>query len=768
MNALSQLPTDATTPLGSPDVLNWFDAYVDGHCTLRDLRRALLDICSAEPSAAHHAILLIHHHAESGKLRLRDFRELLAELERLASIDPNPLTTEFASSVTTELEFPLLSQPRTEVSLPYTTELASEAPDRSEPRFSETAHELDPTRAHIVAFPEDDYQEPSFAGDESQTPAQTSEEPADASGDREGPIVLRGRYVLQQQLGAGGMGTIYRALDRNRAGLPHRDQYVALKILRDEYAKRPEALHALRREFHLAQSLSHPGIVNVFDFDNDGETHFVTMELLDGEPLGALMQRVRPHKLALEPATTILRELGEAVAYAHEQGVLHMDLKPGNVLVTREGHVRVLDFGLAQTFLPEPWISSAGSSFDAATPAYASCERLIGDLPDVRDDIYSYSCLAYELLSGRHPFERRSALEARNEGRKPRRIASLSRSQWRTLKSGLAWSRDARPDSMAQLLAGLDLAVIPQRRARGFGMQAPARRTPWASLLASLLVIAIIAGGYVAWTRMPDESRAALVGQAGAAQQTLLNWVDDTRIWASAQLAALTDRIEPAAPTPAATTPAATSEQMRPAEAVSTAPVVASESAPAVDPGGEAPAAAADLGEGPVMEPLGLPPMADTDTGSPPPVSDAPVPTALPVESSVSPAPVPTPVAPEPAAKPSGGPGVLEMVEATYPTSESASTARVTVRRRSGSAGEIAFVWQTRDDSATAGEDYAAQSPVVEVMRPGQTSTTLLVPLVADGVAEHTELFDVEIVEALRGATLGQNVRVPVIVVDDD
>jgi hypothetical protein len=196
--------------------------------------------------------------------------------------------------------------------------------------------------------------------------------------------------------------------------------------------------------------------------------------------------------------------------------------------------------------------------------------------------------------------------------------------------------------------------------------------------------------------------------------------------------------------------------------------VAAPEIAPAVDPGGEAPAAAADLGDGPVMEPLGLPPIPETDAGSPLPASDAPLPSPLPAESAVSPAAVPTPAAPEPAARPSGGPGVLEMVEATYPTSEAASTARITVRRRAGTAGEIAFVWRTHDDSATAGEDYAAQGPVLEVMRSGQASTTLLVPLVADGVAEHTELFDVEIIEALRGASLGQNVRVPVIIVDDD
>ena len=246
-----------------------------------------------------------------------------------------------------------------------------------------------------------------------------NEAPASSSAAPVAPVgtqtILRDRYILHDEIGRGGAGTVYLAFDRNRAGLPHDQQYVALKVVRDEHARRPETLHALRREFHQAQSLSHPGIVNVFDFDHDGDTYFVTMELLDGEPLGELMSAALPQPLARETAYRILGELGDAIAYAHERDVLHLDLKPGNVMVLRQGHVRVLDFGLAQTFMAEPWISDMPIP-PAATPAYASCERLVGDLPDVRDDIFSFACLAYELLSGRHPFGRASALEAREQG----------------------------------------------------------------------------------------------------------------------------------------------------------------------------------------------------------------------------------------------------------------------------------------------------------------------------------------------------------------
>ena len=253
--------------------------------------------------------------------------------------------------------------------------------------------------------------------------------------------MLRQRYVLERELGRGGMGTVYRALDRNKEDLPPPNRYVAVKVLREEFAHRPDALQALRREAHQAQALSHPGIVNVFDFDHDGDVYFITMELLEGELLSDLIQRIRPGKLPRQAATDILRDLGNAVAYAHSRGVLHMDLKPGNVMITTQGDVRVLDFGLAHPHVTEPWISDHPPPFHAATPTYASCEQLDGAAPDLRDDVFSLACMAYELLSGEHPFGRCSAREARDQGQRPRRIRGLSRREWRTLRQGLAWTQ---------------------------------------------------------------------------------------------------------------------------------------------------------------------------------------------------------------------------------------------------------------------------------------------------------------------------------------
>ena len=390
-------PSGGSAPLRPPRILSWFDSLSAGRCTLPQLSRWVLEACRADPSAADGVLLLLDEYRDAGKLKQFDFRPLQRELQRRARQVHEPVAD--------------------------TGPIEETDARPSDPPKRRAIRDRDPTQT--IAMPAPATEAPVVDSPVSDVPVAeysvkdaVNEAPA-SSAAPVAPVgtqtILRDRYILHDEIGRGGAGTVYLAFDRNRAGLPHDQQYVALKVVRDEHARRPETLHALRREFHQAQSLSHPGIVNVFDFDHDGDTYFVTMELLDGEPLGQLMSAALPHPLARETAYRILGELGDAIAYAHERDVLHLDLKPGNVMVLRQGHVRVLDFGLAQTFMAEPWISDMPIP-PAATPAYASCERLVGDLPDVRDDIFSFACLAYELLSGRHPFGRGSALEAREQG----------------------------------------------------------------------------------------------------------------------------------------------------------------------------------------------------------------------------------------------------------------------------------------------------------------------------------------------------------------
>jgi hypothetical protein len=473
-----------TTPLGSPDVMFAFDSFASGALDVEELAERLYEICSEETSAIGDGLALLDHYHRLGTLTSDEVERITADLERAAreapATGPGELSTYVSQRLGFEADSPAASGPARAghtVSMPtelreaaadltrsfdltrsMDSSIAARSPDHtaaiswpgssaSRPRSEPSMPSLEPLRP-----------EPSVPPLRQSEAPEHVEQPAAAAPRPIGPgTVLRSRYVLEREIGSGGMGTVYRALDRNRLGLPEEIRCIAVKVLHPELAARPDALQTLRQEFYQAQSLSHPGIVNVFDFDQDAHVHFMTMELLDGELLGDLLVRIQPNRLRRDVALRLLRDLGVAVAYAHEHGVLHRDLKPGNVMVSRQGEIRVLDFGLGRFQLNEPWISESGMSFDAITPTYASTERLSGKYPDSRDDLFSFACVAYEVLAGRHPFARKSATDAREEGLKPRRIKGLTGRQWRTLKQGLAWSRDDRPGTMHEMLDGLGL-----------------------------------------------------------------------------------------------------------------------------------------------------------------------------------------------------------------------------------------------------------------------------------------------------------------------
>ncbi|MGA2564803.1 MAG: protein kinase, partial [Steroidobacteraceae bacterium] len=270
--------------------------------------------------------------------------------------------------------------------------------------------------------------------------------------------VLRDRYELQRVVGQGGMATVYQALDRYRASLDLEECLVALKLLRRAHAG-AASVRNLGREFHNAQRLSHPNVINVYEIDHDGDQPFYTMELLRGARLDELLVRRNGAPLATRWALAIIREIGAAITHAHARGVVHGDLKPSNVIITQQGEVRVLDFGGQLQSLREPSIGEldTGERYCPATPAYASCEQLERQRPDPRDDIYALACIAYLLLAGKHPFDYLSAIEARAREMRPRRPPLLPLSPWRALRRGLAWSRQQRTLGINEWLAQLDL-----------------------------------------------------------------------------------------------------------------------------------------------------------------------------------------------------------------------------------------------------------------------------------------------------------------------
>jgi hypothetical protein len=270
--------------------------------------------------------------------------------------------------------------------------------------------------------------------------------------------VLNGRFVLEQRLGEGGMGTVFKALDLRKQEAQDRNPFVALKVLNQDFRHHPEAFRSLQREAKKAQTLAHPNVITVHDFDRDGPTLYMTMEYLPGQSLDSVVRAKGFTGLPKQEAFRIVRDIGAALVYAHDNGIIHLDLKPANVIRAENGRTKVIDFGIARA-VARPQVDHGDDTvFDAGvlnalTPTYASPEMLANEPPDPRDDVFALACIAYELLTGRHPFGRMPATEARKAGLKPSRPPALSNYQWRALQRGLSFDRDARTPSVARFVA---------------------------------------------------------------------------------------------------------------------------------------------------------------------------------------------------------------------------------------------------------------------------------------------------------------------------
>ncbi|MFT7562133.1 MAG: serine/threonine protein kinase [Flavobacteriales bacterium] len=292
----------------------------------------------------------------------------------------------------------------------------------------------------------------------------------------DGCVVLKNRFVLERVIGAGGMGVVYKARDLLKEEAQDRDPYVAIKVISSDFKSHPEAIIALQRESRKTQSIAHPNIVNVHDFDKDNDTVFMTMEYMSGEPLDKLIRQYRSVGLPLDIAWNALEGMCSALIYAHAQGLVHADFKPGNIFVTELGAAKVFDFGIARAVAKAEGYEDRYESpsddktmFDAGdlgalTPTYASLEMLDGEVPDVRDDIYALGCIAYELFTGKHPFDRLNAREAMEAKLKPQRIRLLSKRKWRIIERALAFKREDRVSSVEDFWNGLASKKTQQRK----------------------------------------------------------------------------------------------------------------------------------------------------------------------------------------------------------------------------------------------------------------------------------------------------------------
>jgi hypothetical protein len=277
--------------------------------------------------------------------------------------------------------------------------------------------------------------------------------------------VINNRFVLEEEIGRGETGIVFKARDLRKEEVRERNPYVAVKVFNAQSKHHREFLTALLHVGRQALSLAHPNIVTVYEFDLNRDNVFGVMELLEGEALGRLIERVRGSGLKTREALRISRDICRAMAYAHERGVVHSDFKPASAFLTQDGVVKVFDFGIARVAQRRKQVLGSttlieNSALRELTSTYTSCEMIEGLEPDVRDDVYAIACITYELLTGNHPFDGISAVQARDAKLVAKRPHGLSRAQWRTLQKGLAFQRDERPIDASAFAKGLESAWL--------------------------------------------------------------------------------------------------------------------------------------------------------------------------------------------------------------------------------------------------------------------------------------------------------------------
>jgi serine/threonine-protein kinase len=346
---------------------------------------------------------------------------------------------------------------------------------------------------------------------------------------------IQGRYRIEEQLGAGGVGTVYRAvhLALGRA--------VALKVLRKQHNERWVSRKRFEREAQALAQVAHPHIVAISDCGMDEDVPFLVMELLEGESLEA---RLRRGPLAPALACSFGLELLEGLAFIHERGLVHRDIKPGNVFLERTVHgaerLKILDFGLAKLVVQSADAAVTRSGEVLGTPAYMSPEQVTGEVCDARTDVYAVGLLLFEMIAGRRPFQGSESEILRQQLVEPMPLlsevlprAGLNPGLDLVLQRATDKEKDQRfadAQSMASALGKALPRAGGSTRPASLGVRSPAQpHTPrgrasrrgsllgrvlrgGAVLLSGLALAAIvIAAGLIYWLESPD-------GEAGRVQ----------------------------------------------------------------------------------------------------------------------------------------------------------------------------------------------------------------------------------------------------------
>jgi serine/threonine protein kinase len=307
--------------------------------------------------------------------------------------------------------------------------------------------------------------------------------------------LLRDRFLLQEKVSGGSMGVVYKALDRRLSEAEADEPWVAIKVLSPQLAKNAQALRALQQEATKGRCLLHPNIVRFIDFDRDDDLNFLVMEWMQGRTLANILDSADASTIDYDAALRIVGQIGDALGYAHRCGIVHADVKPGNIMIMPNGDAKLFDFGVARVIQKQ-----AGPDFDpgvlgALTPAYSSMQVLTGEEPVASDDVFSLGCLLYRLLAGHRVFGPRNAAEASQEGMKPQRPQGLTDAQWGALKKSLSYPRVTRFASVEDFLEALEekgddaITLEPEER---FVVAESSGASKWP---VAVVVLLILAGG---------------------------------------------------------------------------------------------------------------------------------------------------------------------------------------------------------------------------------------------------------------------------------
>jgi eukaryotic-like serine/threonine-protein kinase len=313
--------------------------------------------------------------------------------------------------------------------------------------------------------------------------------------------VIGERYEILEQLGQGGMGTVYKARDREL------DRIVAVKVIRPDLAGDPRILQRFKQELILARQITHKNVIRIFDLGSDGNLKFITMEFVQGRDLGSLLDE---KSFPVDEGLRIIWQICRALDAAHAESVIHRDLKPQNVLIDARGKVCVMDFGLARS-IEMHGLTQTGAVI--GTPAYMSPEQAKGLPLDARSDLFALGIIAYEILTGKVPFKADTVLASllkrtQEPPEPPNKVnPGIPQEANDVVMKCLAIDPAQRYQTAAEILADLDILVgdrtITGLRTTAAGFtpsvpRAPAAPKPlrrWIVLGAAALVIALLVAG---------------------------------------------------------------------------------------------------------------------------------------------------------------------------------------------------------------------------------------------------------------------------------